>query len=140
MPRAQRQPLHIHKLKRHTFRNGEQVYFCTLPHCKYKVVVALALGKEVICNRCGDPFIMNEVSIRLAKPHCDDCTAKRKPDTDTITERVLETITPPVIASVRSTTEHVSDLRSRIRSIGTTIKEVPHVASDDPSLADEDML
>lgn len=64
---------HIHKLKRHRFGSGNTIYFCTLPDCSYKIKQPLALGKESICNRCGNAFIMNEYSIRLAKPHCTDC-------------------------------------------------------------------
>ena len=49
------------------------MFFCTLPDCDYKVAVKLALGKRCICNRCDKPFILNEYSIRLVKPHCDEC-------------------------------------------------------------------
>lgn len=64
---------HIHKLKRHTFESGNKMFFCILPDCSYKVKPALSLGKRSICNRCGNEFLMNEYSIRLAKPHCSDC-------------------------------------------------------------------
>lgn len=64
---------HIHKLRRHTYESGNKMFFCTLPDCNYKVRIGLALGKRSICNRCSNDFIMNEYSIRLAKPHCDEC-------------------------------------------------------------------
>jgi len=62
---------HNHKLKRHRFKSGNEVYFCALPECTYKITPALALGKRAICWRCGESFIMGDYSIRLAKPHCD---------------------------------------------------------------------
>lgn len=64
---------HTHKLKRIRFKTGNAVFFCALPDCHYKINQALALGKRNICWRCGDEFIMNEYSLRLAKPHCDSC-------------------------------------------------------------------
>jgi len=64
---------HVHKLKRHTYETGNKIFFCALPDCKFKIKLGLALGKRSICWRCGEPFIMNEYSIRLAKPHCEDC-------------------------------------------------------------------
>ena len=64
---------HNHKLKRHRFKSGNEVYFCALPECTYKITPALSLGKRVICWRCGESFIMGDYSIRLAKPHCDNC-------------------------------------------------------------------
>ena len=64
---------HVHKLKRHKYPTGNTVYFCTLPDCHFKVDVALALGKRNICNSCGEEFILDEYSIRLARPHCRNC-------------------------------------------------------------------
>ena len=63
---------HVHKLRRHKYPNGSKVYFCTLD-CSFKIDRALALGKRTICNICGDEFIMNEYSLKLAKPHCTNC-------------------------------------------------------------------
>jgi len=64
---------HTHKFRRHTYETGSKIYFCTLPKCNKKIKVGLALGKESICWRCGKEFVMNEYSVRLAKPHCEDC-------------------------------------------------------------------
>jgi hypothetical protein len=63
---------HTHKLKRKSYRNKEQIYFCVLD-CDYKINVTLAEGKEVICWRCGKPFNITTYSCRLAKPHCSAC-------------------------------------------------------------------
>lgn len=64
---------HVHKFRRHTYKSGSSVYFCILPDCNKKVSPALTLGKRAVCWRCGKDFIMNDYSIRLAKPHCQDC-------------------------------------------------------------------
>lgn len=65
--------IHIHKLRRLKYKSGNTIFFCALPDCNFKTNVNLALGKRSICWRCEEPFIMNEYSIRLAKPHCDGC-------------------------------------------------------------------
>lgn len=67
---------HFHILKRHTFKNGERIYFCT-NNCDYKVSVKLALGKDTLCNICGKLFRMNEYSLRLARPRCQECINKK---------------------------------------------------------------
>lgn len=64
---------HVHKFKRLTYKSGNQIFFCTLPDCTVKLNPSLALGKRTICWRCAEPFIMDEYSIRLAKPHCNAC-------------------------------------------------------------------
>jgi hypothetical protein len=64
---------HIHKFKRLKYKSGNVTFFCTLPDCSQKINPALALGKRSLCWRCGDEFIMNEYSLRLAKPHCENC-------------------------------------------------------------------
>lgn len=64
---------HVHKVKRLRFKSGNSMYFCTLPDCYFKLNPALILGKKVICWRCGEEFIMNEYSVRLARPHCERC-------------------------------------------------------------------
>lgn len=64
---------HVHRLKKHKYKNGTQIFFCTLPDCHYKIEVPLALGKESLCNICGEPFLMNEVALKLNSPHCRNC-------------------------------------------------------------------
>lgn len=63
---------HIHKIKLHKYKSGNMTYFC-VDDCNYKVTPALALGKIVLCWRCGEKFKMNEYSLRLVKPHCENC-------------------------------------------------------------------
>src|SRR5690348_7915099 len=70
---------HAHRLKLHTYKkSGYKIYFCTLPDCNYKVKRELVLGKRAICWRCNKEFIMNENSIRLVRPHCDDCKGTKE--------------------------------------------------------------
>src|SRR5882762_4608159 len=84
---------HIHKLKRHTHKSGTSVYFCTLPDCSYKVNPALALGKRSICWRCGESFILAEYSLRLAKPHCENCHKPKKEKDDIMPDKLPGEIT-----------------------------------------------
>lgn len=67
---------HIHKLKKHKFKNGEPVFHCVLPDCYFRIPCPLALGKQVLCNICDEPFLLNESNIRLARPHCANCGKK----------------------------------------------------------------
>lgn len=69
---------HTHKYKRLRYKSGNEIFFCALPDCNQKINPALALGKRSLCWRCGEPFIMNEYSLRLAKPHCDACHQPKK--------------------------------------------------------------
>jgi hypothetical protein len=66
-------PKHVCKLKKLKYKSGNTIFFCTLPDCNRKISVGLALGKRCICWRCGEPFILSEYSLRLAKPHCSAC-------------------------------------------------------------------
>lgn len=72
---------HNHRLKRTTYSSGTRVYFCT-NDCSYKIEVAFALGKVVECPICGESFAMNEYSIKLAKPHCNNCGKMQVKDED----------------------------------------------------------
>ena len=101
---------HVHKLRRHKYHSSDlKVYFCTLPDCTFKVEVALALGKRSICNRCGDEFIMDELSLRLAKPHCKKCSRKRTVSED----GVVSYVTPDrVIADVAD--KKIADMKTRL--------------------------
>ena len=90
---------HIHKLKRHTYKTGARSFFCVLPDCNYRVAVEMSLGKRSLCWRCGEEFILNEYSIRLARPHCHKCH-KRKSDVNVtrttgisdLREKLLKTV------------------------------------------------
>jgi hypothetical protein len=82
---------HVHKLKRHTYKTGAKTYFCVLPDCSYKTSVEFSLGKRTLCWRCGEEFIINEYTMRLAKPHCNKCH-KRKDSHDAIIVETSESL------------------------------------------------
>ena len=69
---------HVHKFKRLRYKSGNEIFFCCLPDCNQKINISLALGKRSICWRCGAEFIMSDYSIRLAKPHCENCHKPKK--------------------------------------------------------------
>ena len=75
---AEKKTPHVHKFKRLIYKSGNAIFFCALPDCAQKINISLALGKRSICWRCGEEFIMNEYSLRLAKPHCDNCHKPKK--------------------------------------------------------------
>jgi hypothetical protein len=77
---------HIHKLRRYKFKSGNVIYHCTLPDCSYKSAPALAIGKRSICNRCGEQFILTDYSVRLAKPHCENCHKSKNNNSHSGTE------------------------------------------------------
>jgi hypothetical protein len=123
---------HVHKFKRHVYDSGYEIFFCTLPDCNYKVKRELALGKENICWRCGRPHIINEYSIRLARPHCDDCKKGKKlvhVNVDAGAKRVAVFKAPD-----RSSQDVTSDLRSRLLSTLGELEEI------DPSQVEKDLL
>ncbi len=84
---------HTHKLRRLTYKTGNSVYFCTLPDCYFKIATKLSLGKKSICHRCGSEFVMNDYSIRLAKPHCDKCHKSKHTD-ESVNESLDINISP----------------------------------------------
>lgn len=110
MPKPQN---HIHRLKRHKYPSGNAVFFCTLPDCHYKIDVPLALGKRSVCNICGDEFIMNEYTIKLAKPHCPNCGKVKVKDAEG-KNRYVKKVTNKILIGVAAETSQ--DLRSRLDS------------------------
>lgn len=102
---------HIHKLKKHTYKTGNSVFFCTLPDCHYKIDAALTVGKITLCNLCGKEFRLNEYDIRRVRPHCSDCVKVKIAGPDGKSHYVRKTTTP-VMAAVAA--EHSNDLRSRL--------------------------
>lgn len=107
---------HTHKLKRIKYTNGEAIFFCTNGSCEYELNVKKSLGKPNECWRCGREFNLNELSQRLAKPHCAKCT-KTKDKDDEITESI------PI--RVPSALSPIEDLRARLsQTIGKSLHEI----------------
>lgn len=111
---------HVHKLRRHQYPNGTKVYFCTLD-CSYKIEAAFALGKKTICNICGDEFIMNEYSARLAKPHCIACGKMKVTDSQGKSKFVSKG--RPTAALAEMANDSVSSLRERLGKVVTMVKD-----------------
>lgn len=115
---ADKKEKHIHKFRRHRYASGNTVFFCAQPDCTVKITPALALGKRSICWRCGEPFILSEYSIRLAKPHCDNC---HKPKT--IPNDIIQYAESPgtpeskVAMPMVGVTNSVMDLKSRLAGV-----------------------
>ena len=111
---------HTHKLKRHRYKTGNTVYFCTLPDCHWKLECHLCLGKKAICNLCGEEFIMTEYTIKLARPHCDNCS-KIKVNSPDGKKRYVRKDSTPVMAALAN--ENAEDLRSRLNDALTSSSE-----------------
>lgn len=85
---------HIHKLKRLDLtRNPDKkpylVYACQQPGCNWYIAVMLAIGQVAECWICGDPFVIDKVSITHAKPHCNDCIKRKvKPEVEDLAKLV----------------------------------------------------
>ena len=73
MPKEQ----HIHQLRKKKYRTGQAFFYCIGEECAFKINADVALNKRSLCNRCGKPFNLTQYSLRLAKPHCEDCHNKK---------------------------------------------------------------
>lgn len=123
---------HIHKFKRHVYSTGNKVYFCTLPDCQFKINIEFALGKESLCNRCGKPFLMNVYSMRLAKPHCEDCHNLNRKDEHGGDRRILPSrreLDPTVIPQLAENS--LDSLRERLnREVEEELSETNFTSID----------
>jgi hypothetical protein len=72
---------HVHRYRRLDI--GKKVPYwvmaCTLPGCtSYTPMKTVSTcpaleGKVAVCNKCGDRFILDKMSLRKAKPICVSC-------------------------------------------------------------------
>lgn len=111
---------HPHRLRRTSYTNGTKVYFCT-NDCSYKIEVQFALGKVVECNICGQPFPMNEYSIKLAKPHCNACGKIQTKDEHGKRKFIQKGRAAAAIADLA--TDAVGSLKERLGQVVTMEKE-----------------
>ena len=81
---------HTHKYRRSALGTKRwKIYKCVLPGCTYYIDAKLIENRISICWRCNDPFVIDKRLSELAKPHCHDCTdRKKKPDENVL--RYLE--------------------------------------------------
>ncbi len=79
---------HLHKYKRMTMGAKYKVLKCIVPGCPHYVPLNnMAIGRICECNRCEKPMTLTKASLRLAKPHCEDCV-ERQDDSRKIEERI----------------------------------------------------
>lgn len=108
---------HLHKLKRHYYSNGTAVYFCTLD-CDYKISPPLAIGKHTQCWRCGKEFAMNQYSITLAKPHCEECHVYKNSQLEENKRKRKRRATDPLPEISNSIAEEVtSNLKDKLAAV-----------------------
>ena len=70
---------HTHKYVRiYVGRNKRVEYKCALPGCVHKVRAEYIVGRISLCNRCEKEFVLDKENVRLAKPHCLNCTKTKK--------------------------------------------------------------
>lgn len=105
---------HVHKLKRHTYKGGTQVYFCILD-CPFKIEAPFALGKQTICHICGEEFTMNEYSVKLSRPHCKACGRMRVKEPDGSLRFVNKSRANEAITEMNEVA--VSSLRDRLSKV-----------------------
>ena len=73
---------HDHKY----YRPSHLVFACQKPACSSWIPINRAFGKLCECNRCHNPFILDKLTMTLAKPHCQDCIKHKKIDTSQFEE------------------------------------------------------
>ena len=109
---------HIHKFKRQIYKNtGSRFFFCT-NDCDYKVACELSLGKTSICWRCDKPFQMNQVSMRLAKPHCPDCHRRKGDKVNAVQQapKISELLSEANESSIESLRERLAVTVGSVKS------------------------
>jgi hypothetical protein len=111
---------HAHRLKRHIYKTGNAIYFCTLPDCHFKIECQLMLGKRAMCNVCGNEFIINEYQTKLARPHCDKCSKVRVRGADGKRHFVRQD-SMPIMAQLAEAS--VEGLRSRLNNVLETSED-----------------
>lgn len=114
---------HVHRLKRHKYKTGYSVYFCTLPDCYFKISTSQMVGKKSICNLCSEEFIMSDYSCKLLRPHCEKCGKIKVlgEDGQKLFIRRGSLPQPVRAALVSNSSEGINDLRSRLNGITNDI-------------------
>ena len=110
---------HIHRLKKHKYKTGIAVFFCTLD-CNYKVEVPFALGKETLCNICGEPFIMNEYTLKLIRPHCNNCGRKEVKDVNG-KKHYVRKVNTQILANIAN--DETTSLQERLKKVTSPVED-----------------
>lgn len=96
MKKKPKKPTHIHKFKRMNLtRNAEKTAYlvlkCQQPGCVTYIPIKLGVGQLAECWICGDPFVIDKVSITHTKPHCTHCIKRKvKPVVADLSELVKD--------------------------------------------------
>lgn len=114
-------PKHNHRLKKHKYKTGAEIFFCTLPNCHFKIEAALMVGKISVCNLCGDDFVMTERDTNRVRPHCPKCGKVKMVGSDGKYHYFRKTAAPAILDEVAEGT--VNDLRSRLNSAAVSDSE-----------------
>lgn len=87
-------PKHLHLYKRidlvpsYKVKAGKSMPYlvlaCQHPTCSHRIPIKQAIGKMCECWRCGQPMILDKISIELARPHHHECVVKRSAKHETI--------------------------------------------------------
>lgn len=94
---------HLHRYKKVNLgQNGKDyfVYKCMKPACSHYAPMHLVEGKLCECNRCGEAMIITKFTLTasgrkpMARPHCGDCTKRKKADDVELIKEFLEKVTP----------------------------------------------
>jgi|SRR6187455_1572981 len=109
-----KKPSHVHKLRKHKYPTGTMIFFCTLPDCYHKIDYMLALGKQTLCNICGAEFTMNETSLKLLKPHCEQCGKVKVKDAEGKNRYVKKVGNRILVGAAVATS---NNLRSRLDNV-----------------------
>lgn len=79
---------HLHSYKR--VASSKVQYYCTDPDCYHRNFKKYMADLRALCPKCLEPFIMRKKHLRLAIPHCDDCTRGSKaPQVDSALDELL---------------------------------------------------
>lgn len=132
-------PGHLHKLKRHRYKTGSAFYFC-VNDCSFRVATELSLGKTAECWRCGKPFRMNNYSLTLDKPHCEECHQYKgdKNNRRKQTRRVTDQPLSKVASSIGQ--EVVDGLKDRLSTAVLNKSETAQATIIEYNPDDEDLL
>jgi hypothetical protein len=61
----------VHKyLKAKTVKGERTIYRCMLPNCPHYVTEEFIKGRECICWRCGDVFVISGRMHERTRPYC----------------------------------------------------------------------
>lgn len=72
---------HVHMYQRKDIGkapNSYIVYACALPNCTHYIAEQFAMGKQSLCNKCGNEFYLDKYVIQGVRvnPYCPDCRGK----------------------------------------------------------------